>query len=107
MSTTLTARLLNVRGRVTLHECVRLELDGSGSERAIYPIYRCTETGLDREFGCLNPSLRPAQLSALYPDVPLVVFDEEDGESVVDSKDDDVKDIEDDVHDIDDDELAA
>ena len=60
-----TAMLLNERGRVTLHECVRLEVRRRprpdaviGRMTGVYPIYQCTETYGERIYGCLALSVR-------------------------------------------------
>ena len=69
--------LLNHRGRVTLHECVRLEVRRlprqalAGWLRGIYPIYQCVSTGSERIFGCLALRTSTHQLARLFPGVPL------------------------------------
>ena len=72
MSREPTARLLNAHGRVTLHQCVRLEVRGTGYAKSIYPVYRCTATGTERDYGCLRAGTSTAQLGKLFPDVELV-----------------------------------
>ena len=69
----LTATLANARSQVTKHVCVRLEKRGRGPNRSIYPIYRCTETGTTRVFGCLPCSTPKRHLCELYPGIKLVI----------------------------------
>lgn len=77
MSSAPTAKLLNGKGRVTLHECVRLEVRRLprqslvGWRRGIYPIYRCVSTGSERIFGCLDLRVGARQLAVLFPGVTL------------------------------------
>ena len=73
MSKRLTAKLLNAKGQVTKHTCVRLEKRGRGPNRSIYPIYRCAETGSTRVFGCLRCSTPKRHLHELYPGIKLVI----------------------------------
>ena len=68
-----TAKLLNAKGRVTLHACVRLAKRGRGRERSIYPIYRCTETGAERPYGCLPSRTSCQQLQQFFPGIPLSI----------------------------------
>lgn len=44
------AKLLNARGRVTLHVFSHLNSRRLG----MYPIFLCTETGSQRAFGCIR-----------------------------------------------------
>ena len=67
-----TAKLVNAHGRVTLHQCIRLEMRGEGQNKGIYPIYRCTETGIDRVFGCLRAVTNTYWLDQLFPDIELI-----------------------------------
>ena len=71
----LTAQLMNARGRVTKHSCVRLEKRGRGPERSIYPIYRCSENGSDRDYGYLPGSSPKRTLRKLFPGIKLVIVD--------------------------------
>ena len=78
----ISAQLLNANGRVTTHNCVRLEIRRLrrpdrwvGYMSGIYPIYRCTETDSERIFGCMPLGTARCRLKALYPGIPLVYTD--------------------------------
>ena len=71
----LTAKLMNARGRVTKHTCVRLEKRGRGHKRSIYPIYRCVETGSERDYGYLRGSTPLRHRHELFPGIKLVIVD--------------------------------
>ncbi len=58
-------KLLNARGRVTLHKFVRLELR-SFPRLGIYPVFRCDECGSTRDFGCMRALTRLSELVKLY-----------------------------------------
>lgn len=64
--------LVNNYARPTVHTCVRLER--RPHRGGIVPIYRCTVTGQERAYGCLNESIDDRDLQVLYPDVPLVTI---------------------------------
>ena len=68
-----TAKILNAKACVTLHVCVRLEKRGVGRARSIYPVYRCTETGAERDYGYLRAGTSCRQLGALFPGIPLAI----------------------------------
>lgn len=67
-----TAKLVNAHGRVTLHQCIRLEMRGEGQLKGIYPIYRCTETREERVYGCLRGGTNTFWLDRLFPDIELI-----------------------------------
>ena len=75
-----TAKLLNVVGRVTLHRCIRLDVQpvprktGTvvGRSKGIYPIYECPQTGTERIYGCLRLKIPRDELQLLFPRVPVV-----------------------------------
>ena len=66
-----TARLLNSRGRITLHVCVRLEIRPVLRSRGICPIFKCVENGSERVFGCLDTKGSRRLLKKLYPGIPI------------------------------------
>lgn len=75
-----TAKLLNEYGRVTLHECVRLEIRNkrrrntlAGRMAGVYPIYQCTETHAERIYGCLTPG---SEWQSLFPGVSVEEADD-------------------------------
>ena len=71
-----TAKLLNVRGQVTEHVCIRMEKRGTGRRRGIFPIYKCTVTGEERSFGYLACSeARMGELREWYPGAPLEIVE--------------------------------
>ena len=85
MSQIPTAKLLNDQDRVTLHQCVRLEMrrlprngTGPGCRPGIYPIYQCSETASERIFGCLRLDLGERELARFFPGVSLCRSDEPD-----------------------------
>ncbi len=65
-------RLINSSGHVTLHKPVRLELRGRRKDRGIYVVYRCTETAVERDFGCLQPKAGRKVIAEQYPSLELV-----------------------------------
>lgn len=67
-----TAQLMNAHERVTLHQCIRLEMRSTPGDKGIYPIYRCTETRAERVFGCLRACTGDQWLKLMFPDVELV-----------------------------------
>ena len=73
-----TAKLMNARGRVTLHLCVLLEMRGTGQKKGIYPIFECTETASKRSYGCLRAGTTPYQLNMLFPGVEMVYAESDD-----------------------------
>ena len=74
-----TAKLLNAYGRVTEHQCIRLEIQRFrdpdvlvGRFPGVYPIYWCTESGTERIYGCYDLRFYPEELELMYPGVPVI-----------------------------------
>ena len=72
---TLTAWLPNSNKQATLHECVRLEVRVVDRELAIYPVFQCTRTLVERIYGCLSPDITASELTQLFPGVELEELD--------------------------------
>ncbi len=54
-------------GRITPHRFVRLEeRPGTTGKLAMFPVYVCTETGLERAYGYLKPHLSHDDLEDLF-----------------------------------------
>ncbi len=66
-----TVWLPNISGAVTRHTLIRLELRSRGPESAIFPVYECDQSGVERDYGCIRPNIPRQELRQMYG--PLVV----------------------------------
>ncbi len=61
------SKQLFCRGRITTHHLVRLEeRPGRHDEMAMFPVYRCEESGIERHYGYLRPDLSLDELEFIF-----------------------------------------
>ena len=61
-----TALLCNAAGRVTRHQFVRMELRVEERERKYVPIFLCEDSGMERTYGCLRPTITIRELEGMF-----------------------------------------
>ena len=76
-----TAKLVNANRQFTTHHCVRLEIRRKPRNVGIYPVYRCTVTGVERDYGCYRAQVGTRRLNKMYPGVEMVYVDEFDDQA--------------------------